>query len=163
MPIYNDPDLIWRTLFLVLFTGVVSIIAFNDVRTKEIPNVMVAALIPLSIMSVWLYPEISGISRLVGLFTASAPMLIMTLIWPKVFGGGDIKLMAVVGLILGWQLTLLAFIIASFLGICHTIIMLILRKTTLKDTMAFGPALCIGTLTAFIAGDTIMRGLFSLL
>ena len=145
MPIYNDPDLIWRTLFLVLFTGVVSIIAFNDVRTKEIPNVMVAALIPLSIMSVWLYPEISGISRLVGLFTASAPMLIMTLIWPKVFGGGDIKLYFVIGLVLTIQGIFLSITIASAAALFYVLVFM----KNKKQEIPFAPFIALGSLLAY--------------
>jgi leader peptidase (prepilin peptidase)/N-methyltransferase len=158
----NNPELMWHMLFLVYFATMLSVVAVHDIRTKTIPNAVVMALIPLVIMSCFLYPELTGVSRLIGIFIASGPMLLMTVAWPGAFGGGDIKLMAIVGMILGWQLTLLAFVIASLLGFFQTIVLLVLKKTTLKGTLPFGPALSIGTLIAFISGDEIMTTLLVL-
>jgi prepilin signal peptidase PulO-like enzyme (type II secretory pathway) len=146
-----------------MFIAILSIIAITDYRTKKIPNAMVVALMPLAVVSVFMYPEVTGYSRLIGIVAASLPMLFITLIWPNSFGGGDIKLMAVVGTILGWQLTLFAFVIASLLGICQTITLFVLKKATMKDAIAFGPALCIGTITSFVAGDLVFSAILPII
>ena len=48
-------------------------------------------------------------TRAIGFFIVSLPMYLLTLLIPDCFGGGDIKLIAVAGFLLGWKLTLLAF------------------------------------------------------
>lgn len=69
-------------------------------------------------------------------------------------GGGDVKLMAMVGAFLGWKLALLSFFIAPFFGAIFGII----EKIRTKDsTMAYGPFLVLGTLTSLFFGDAIIR------
>ena len=156
MAISNGPALILSLMFTAVFTVILCIISISDIRTKKITDPMVLALLPLVVISAFLYPGITLVSRVLSLFTAALPMFVVTVIRPNAFGGGDIKLMAAVGLILGWKHTLLAFIIASLIAIIYSLIILIIKKATIKDTVAFGPALCIGSLSAFIAGDLII-------
>lgn len=74
-------------------------------------------------------------------------------------GGGDVKLMAMVGAFLGWKLALLAFFVAPFFGAVYGII----EKIRTKDSaIAYGPFLALGSLISLIWGDIIiawiMRG-----
>ena len=74
-------------------------------------------------------------------------------------GGGDIKLMAMVGAFLGWKLAILSFFIAPFLGAIYGIISKLLTK---DSTIAYGPFLCLGSLISLFYGnqiiDYLMRG-----
>lgn len=65
-------------------------------------------------------------------------------------GGGDIKLFALIGLFLGWKLTILAMYTSFLIGALLGIILLITKRGKKKDFMAFGPAIAIGsTITMF--------------
>ncbi len=60
-------------------------------------------------------------------------------------GDGDIKLMFVLGLVLGWQMSLISIFIASFIGLPISIALLSLRKDG-KRIIPFGPFLCVAAL-----------------
>ena len=68
-------------------------------------------------------------------------------------GGGDVKLMAMVGAFLGWKLALLAFFIAPFFGAIYGII----EKIRTKDSaIAYGPFLSLGALLSLLFGEAIL-------
>jgi len=101
-----------------------------------------------------------------GIVAGAVPLLILDrialLIWKKDgFGYGDVKLMAVIGIFLGWQLTLIAFVF-SILASFPFAIYLMIRQRMSKDEafngyMAFGPFLCIGAVVALWFGEWVFR------
>ena len=69
-------------------------------------------------------------------------------------GGGDVKLLAMVGAFLGWQMALLTFFIAPFFGAIFGII----EKIRTKDTaIAYGPFLGLGALICLFWGEAIIN------
>lgn len=64
-------------------------------------------------------------------------------------GGGDVKMMAVVGLWLG-QEVILALTTGFILGGVAAVVLLFLRRAGRKDFFAFGPFLIIGTLLGWL-------------
>jgi leader peptidase (prepilin peptidase)/N-methyltransferase len=69
-------------------------------------------------------------------------------------GGGDIKLMGAAGLVLGWELIILAFMIGCVLAaIIHPIRM---RISHLNRVLAFGPYLSVGIAVALLFGKQIV-------
>ena len=80
-------------------------------------------------------------------------LLIYIITKGKGIGGGDIKLMAVSGLILGWKYNILAFILGCILG---SVIHLIRMRVSKKDrVLAFGPYLSAGIMIAILYGKPI--------
>ena len=77
----------------------------------------------------------------------------------EALGGGDVKLMAMVGAFLGWKVALLAFFIAPLFGAVYGIIEKIRTK---ESTIPYGPFLILGTLAAFFWQDQILAWLFPL-
>lgn len=142
----------WLVVFLA--GAILICITMIDFDTMTIPNGLVLALMAPALLSFFLFPEVGILSRVIGIFVISLPMLILTLFIPEAFGGGDIKLMAVAGFMLGWGDTLLAAFIGIVLG-GAVAVYLLLKKTTDKH-MAFGPYLCIGIMTALLFGDIII-------
>ena len=68
-------------------------------------------------------------------------------------GGGDVKLLAMIGAFLGWQLAVLTFFIAPFFGAIFGVI----EKIRTKDTaIAYGPFLAVGALVSLFWGDKIL-------
>ena len=74
-------------------------------------------------------------------------------------GGGDIKLMAVSGLLLGWKLNILAFALGCIIG---SIIHIIRMKVTKTDhVLALGPYLSIGIIIATLWGNDLLQWYFA--
>lgn len=69
-------------------------------------------------------------------------------------GGGDIKLLAMIGAFLGWHRALLAFFIAPFLGIVVGIINLVSRK---DHSIPYGPFLSLAALISLFWSEKILK------
>ena len=152
----------WSLLIAFSVFVVLLLIGLIDFTTMEIPDVLIVILLPFAIAAIWVQPEITLLSRGIGLLTISVPMLILALIIKGAFGGGDIKLMAVIGVLLGWQGVLFAFFVAVVIAGSIALTLIIRKKAKKGAQMAFGPYLCIGTMTAFIYGNEIMTWYFGL-
>ena len=69
-------------------------------------------------------------------------------------GGGDVKLMALVGAFLGWEMAVLAFFIAPFFGVVYGVV----EKIRTKDSaIAYGPFLVLASLVSLFWGERIIR------
>jgi len=69
-------------------------------------------------------------------------------------GGGDVKLLAMIGAFVGWQKALLTFFLAPFLGAIIGIINLITKK---DHTIPYGPFLSIAALISLFWGNKIIE------
>lgn len=147
----------WDTLVVFSIFMIMVAITMIDFDTMTIPNGLIIALIvPIGIFTV-LHPELSLMSRVIGLFIVSLPMYLLTVLIPDCFGGGDIKLIAVCGFLLGWKLTLLAFFISVLIGGGYAIYLLISKKSKKGAHIAFGPYLCIGIMVSLLYGNAIIQ------
>ncbi len=82
----------------------------------------------------------------------------------RAMGGGDVKLAILIGLFNGFPFNLLGIFLGFLTGAVYSIALMILRKKKLKDTVAFGPFLILGSVIAFLYGSYILSwylGLFS--
>lgn len=95
-------------------------------------------------------------SHLIGMFLVSGIFYLTALATKgKGMGGGDIKLMAAAGLLLGWQKILLVMVLGCILGaVIHGIVMAVSKK---EHLLAFGPYLSAAALLVMCYGDTILR------
>ncbi len=78
-------------------------------------------------------------------------------------GGGDIKLMAVSGFLLGWKAVLAAMFIGLLAAGVYCVWMLAGKKLSRKDAFAFGPFLALGLGIAFFWGDLLVLWYLSVL
>lgn len=152
-----------KAFFLLLTGALLTAVAFVDIDTMEIPNGFVLALACLGAVSLFLFPEVSLPMRAVGCFAVSVPMLLLTVLIPGAFGGGDMKLMAAAGIYLGARLTGAAFFFAVLAGGFYGIYLLAGKKKGGKDHFAFGPFLCMGIWAAICWGNDIIGWYFGLL
>ena len=166
---------------LVMFIGLLVAISVIDIRTMEIPNQLVVAVLAVGFgeiiffqifrqyqwdTNMWLvYNQLSItlLSRLIGVFCVSVPLLLITLFVPDAFGGGDIKLMAAAGLYLGYQMTLVSFVLAIISGGAYGIYLLLTKKKDRKAHFAFGPFLCFGMVVSALWGWQLLTWYLTML
>ena len=154
----------WMTPLSVVVLLILLAVALVDIKTMEIPNGLVAALIaPVILIAFVSSNEPSGISllnRAIGILSVSLPMFLLTFIITDAFGGGDIKLMAVCGFMLGWQHAFLAFFIAVILGGIVSLTLLAVGKVDKDSRITFGPFLCIGVAVVLLYATQIIEVIF---
>jgi len=81
----------------------------------------------------------------------------------KAMGFGDVKLVFFMGLFLGFPKILAALFFSFIIGAIIGMILLVLKKKTLKSEVPFGPFLVIGTFISLFFGDKIISWYLSFL
>ncbi|MCR5102390.1 MAG: prepilin peptidase [Butyrivibrio sp.] len=151
-----------RVILIFSFFSVMDVISLIDMQTMEIRNRHLTILVVLSIISIFIMPEYTIAQRLIGMLCVSMPMLVVALIIPGGFGGGDIKMMIPVGFFLGWKLTLVGFFISILLGGFWGIYLMLSGKAERKSHFAFGPFLCIGMAASLLYGENLLNAYLGL-
>jgi leader peptidase (prepilin peptidase)/N-methyltransferase len=130
------------------------------------PNGYVIALLiagaVLLLVSDMIGDNVAWYARLIGFFAVSLPMYVIVLIKNNAFGGGDIKLMAACGLILGWKNLLCGFFFGVLCAGVYAIIALVKKDAGMKSEFAFGPYLSLGIAVALLYGTQIVSWYTSL-
>ena len=139
---------LFRYLDLLIFG---SFIALSDVRSRRIPNRMLASFALITVIGYSLAPK--------ELMIACASALVFALILLPLYllsvrkkglgmGGGDVKLIVVLALVLGrGDRALGALLLASLIGLVQ-IIALSIKNRHFLTQIPFGPALIVGSLLA---------------
>ena len=132
-----------------------------DFRTYEIPfgfNVFIGVLGLIRI-----FIDLDNWSEYVIGFFAVSVLLEIILVASKgrAIGGGDVKLMAAAGLLVGWKLIILAFFIGCILGsVIHIIRM---KVSHAEHVLAMGPYLSAGVLISALWGTQFIDWYFGFL
>ncbi|MEP6919237.1 MAG: prepilin peptidase, partial [Acidobacteriota bacterium] len=71
-------------------------------------------------------------------------------------GGGDVKMLAMIGAFLGWKLALLTLVLSSFAGSFVGLFVVLLKRGGMKYALPYGTFLALGALAASLAGDLIL-------
>ena len=175
-PRYPIVETLTGALFLVVFVvlgftpvaaafcavaAILVCVAFVDMDTMEIPNGFIIALAVPAALLVFLQPEVSILSRVIGFFAVSLPMFLLALVMGA-FGGGDIKLYALCGFILGWKILIPAFFFALITGSVVGLIQKRMNKLEDGHTIPFGPHICVGVYMAALVGTPLINWYLSL-
>jgi len=72
-------------------------------------------------------------------------------------GGGDVKMLAMIGAFLGWKLVLVTLVLSSVLGSVIGLIVIAIRKGGMKYALPYGTFLALGALVASLAGEAIVN------
>jgi leader peptidase (prepilin peptidase)/N-methyltransferase len=151
---------IWLSgLFLV---GLV--IFVYDIKYLLIPNSFVATAFVWTLVGIFFLGQGNFISGLIGGAGLFSFFLILYLVsggqW---IGGGDVKLGFVLGLLLGWQLSLVALLLAYVLGAVIGVALVFFKKANFKSQVPFGPFLILSATVVQVWGYEIIKwytGLF---
>ena len=129
-----------------------------DARTHRLPNRIVlptlGAVVVLAVVDGLVTGEGERMLRsLLGGLILGGFYALMRVMSRQGVGGGDVKLAAVIGVVLGWHgwATLLVGAFAAFLlGSLYAIVLMALRRADRSTRIAFGPWMIIGAALAVV-------------
>lgn len=124
-------------------------IARTDWKTKQIPNRDLQYLLIVVLASIWEFEITLLLDKIIGMLIVSMPLFFIAVMWPSSFGGGDVKLMAICGILLGSKGILHAFWIALLVAVMYCVWLLVLGKGR-KTVISFGPFLCLGVIVTML-------------
>ena len=160
---------------LLIYAALVSlliVIALIDFKHMIIPNGLVVAGLVLGAgkLALSIFTDLFGSWTLyaIGFAAGALPLLLIALFcaWvlkKEAIGGGDIKLMAFAGLVIGWQLVIPAYLIGIIIGALAGVLLMATGKKKRGDEIPFGPFLCLGILVSVFFGYDIIRWYLGLL
>ena len=140
--------------YLALFSALL-VLSIIDFRTYEIPlgcNIFI-----LDVGLIHLIVDYSNwLQYVIGLTAVSLFLyIIYAATKGRGIGGGDIKLMAACGLLLGWRLNILGFILGCIIGSAIHIFRMKISKE--DHVLAMGPYLSTGVMISALWGEKIIN------
>ena len=159
-------------LFSLLFLSILWLIFLFDWKYLIIPDSLVLALVGLVIikLAVSLISkryELVWIDLLIALSLFAAFLLLrylpLLMVKKEGMGWGDVKLIAPLGLLLGYQRSLIGVFCAFIIGGVWGIILLVSRKAKVGQMVSFGPLLVLGAFIALGWGQELWQLYWSLL
>ena len=149
-----------ETVLYCLCASALLSLSVIDWRTQEIPvgfNIFIGLLGLIRLIT-----DISNWSQyVIGLFAVSGFLLLLLLVTRgRAMGGGDVKLMAATGLLLGWQLNIIAFLVGCIVGSIIHLTLMAMKKA--GRVLAFGPYLSMGVFIAMIWGQQLVSWYLSM-
>lgn len=153
-----------------LMTSGLIVATFVDFEIQEIPDEVsiggLAAGLILAVIYPSIFNETSRLSSLLnsflGALAGGAMIYAMGMLGEFAFkkeamGGGDVKLLAMIGAFIGWKLAILTFFMAPVFG---SVVGIILKIRRGAQTIPYGPYLSLAALFSILFGDKIMYFLF---
>lgn len=127
---------------LIILTLFIGIAFFFDIIKQIIPNKLIVIFLPIGFLNSFVVGEVGGlVNSVLAMLLAGGLMMIAYLM--KGLGAGDVKLMAVIGIISGIEYTLYCMFYSVIIGGVLAILIMFVTRTPLKNLIEAGHALLI--------------------
>lgn len=162
--------------FFIYFAFVASliVISFVDLDLRIIPDAIslpgiavgfVASILSSSISAPFSYTP-SPMDSFLGILLGGGILFLVAWVYQLLtgkegMGGGDIKLLAMIGSFLGWASVLLTLFLASLTGSVVGVSFMLAKGVDTKYALPFGPFLCVGAVLDLFFGEELVSFLLS--
>lgn len=156
----------FTALIYFFFITALLVITFIDIDHRIIPDVISLPGIPLGFAASFLLPESEWLNALLGILIGGGSLLLIAWGYQLIrgkdgMGGGDIKLLAMIGAFLGWKGVLFTIMASSFTGTVVGIVMMLRAGKGMKMALPFGPFLATGAILYIFLGPQIIHWYFN--
>jgi leader peptidase (prepilin peptidase)/N-methyltransferase len=153
----------WELPAYLYLTSVGVALAFIDLDTKRLPNVLTLPSYPIMAGLLLIPAAVDGLwgdygRALLGALALFVFYLLLALVYPAGMGMGDVKLAGVLGMALGWLGwaewvvgSFLAFVLGAIVGLS----LMLMRRAGRRSAIPFGPFMLAGTFLGILLGPPI--------
>ena len=139
-----------ESLVYFVFISSLLVITFIDLDHQIIPDIITLPGIPMGLVASFALPTITFKASVLGLLIGGGSLWFVAWAYNLIahrdgMGGGDIKLLAMIGTIIGWQGVIFTVFASSVMGSCVGITIMLIKGKNMKFAIPFGPFLSIGT------------------
>ena len=155
---YYGPTLLLASQ-LVLGCALLVLFAI-DLEHQLLPNAITLPFIPIGFaFSCFVGP--GWLASLIGILVGGGSLLAMFYAWlwlrkQEALGMGDPKMLAMIGAFVGWKLTILTLVLASFSGSIVGVALIVSRRARMQSLIPFGCFLAVGAAVAATVGPAIL-------
>ncbi len=149
-----------------VFIAVLLVITFIDIDYQIIPDLISLPGIAIFFVGSLAIPGISIMDAVIGILAGGGILFVVAEVYWRLtgkegMGGGDVKLLAMIGALIGWQGVLFTIFAASATGTIIGIITMLIQGKNLKLAIPFGPFLSFGAVMYVFFGAEIIKWYFS--
>jgi len=154
-----------QLLCAFLFTAALIVITFIDIDYQIIPDVISLPGIPLCFLAAVFFMGVPFLESLIGILVGGGILYVIAVGYEWItkregMGGGDIKLLAMLGAFFGWKSLLFIVLCSSLTGAVVGMTAMVIQGQDMKYAVPFGPFLALGAVAYFFLGDAFLRYLF---
>lgn len=158
----------WHSIIYGIFCSALVVITFIDLDFQIIPDVITLPGTVIGIVAGSLlmpdpfmrYTLLGFKASVIGLLTGGGLFYAIAVLSKGGMGGGDIKMMAMVGALMGWKSVLLTIFLGSLTGAAFGIFLMITQGKGRKTKIPFGPFLALGTIITLFYGQELFAWYF---
>jgi leader peptidase (prepilin peptidase)/N-methyltransferase len=155
----------WRTLIYSVLCSALIVITFIDLDFQIIPDAITLPGIVIGFIAgsflmpdpFMRYSRLGFLSSFIGFLAGGGLYYAIAILSKGGMGGGDIKMMAMVGALMGWKSVILTTFLGSFAGAIVGIFLMIFKGKGRKTKIPFGPFLALGVLITLFFGQEILQ------
>lgn len=149
-------------LIAFLFASALIVITFIDLEHQIIPDVISLPGIPLFAIAAVLVMDITVVESLIGVLIGGGVLFAIAFGYELItkregMGGGDIKLLAMIGGFFGWKSLIFILLVSSFVGAIIGISVILFKGQDMKYAIPFGPFLSIAAVAYIFWGTHFMN------
>jgi leader peptidase (prepilin peptidase)/N-methyltransferase len=143
------------------FIAALLVITFIDIDYHIIPDVISLPGILLGFAASFFIPTLNWMDSLLGILAGGGSLYAVAWGYERItgkegMGGGDIKLLGMIGAFIGWQGVLLTIFMGSAIGTLVGLIDMRVKKKTMKMRIPFGPFLALGAIIHLFLGNELI-------
>ena len=151
-----------QALIYALFFSSLVVVTFIDLSHQIVPDVITLPGMVLGLIAASTVLPPGPINSLVGLFLGGGlfylvAVLSIALLKKEGMGGGDIKLIAMIGAFLGWKGMLLTIFLAALTGSITGLFLVFIQGRNRAEPIPFGPFLALGAMVSLFWGAEILN------
>jgi len=151
----------WQALLMYALIAAFLVITFIDLDHRIIPDVITLPGIPIGLAASFGPGMISPLEALLGILAGGGSLFLVAWGYQLVtqregMGGGDIKLLAMIGAFIGWKGVLFTIFIASLTGTLAGMALIFRRRGDMKLAVPFGPFLAVGAIAYLFMGPELI-------
>ena len=150
--------------YLLYFSFVAALIVITvvDIYHQIIPDVISIPGIGVGLLGSLLVPYITFFNSLLGILLGGGSLFLVATLYQWLFkregmGGGDVKLLAMIGAFLGWKSVILTILLGSLVGSIIGMITMVIKGKDFKYAIPFGPFLSLGAVIALFYGEAVIH------
>ncbi|MFZ0724231.1 MAG: A24 family peptidase [Desulfobacterales bacterium] len=150
------------------FACVLIVITFIDIDHRIIPDRISLPGIFVFFLAALALPSMTWLEALLGIAIGGGSLFLVALVYHLLtrkegMGGGDIKLLAMIGALIGWKGVLFTIFVSSAVGTVTGLAIMAATRQNMKLAVPFGPFLSIGALVYVFAGPQLIGWYFRLM
>ena len=154
--LYHQLGFSVSSLVLALLATALLIVSCIDLEHKIVPDVITLPGILAGILVSLCLTQVGIVNALIGMCLGGGLFFLIAVLSHGGMGGGDIKLVAMIGAFLGWQAVLVTIFLGALSGAMVGVSLMLLKRKGRKDPLPFGPFLAVGALIAIVWGQDLL-------